>query len=200
MREQGGRLRHFGRIRRNGLRTCGDSRISACPTGHRCHHALTASSLSAAQRPPPPHYARGCHDAWGAWRMEVSRGGHAGPPSRVFTTASQARCAVLLRWLGFSHGREGLRGLLGALSVSRHAPQASCHPCAGSMRGRRPLRCCVILGSRARRHRWLAGGASRGASSFRGSRQLRGGYNSGQRNIRLACKGDRPRCRAETRP
>ena len=167
MREQGGRLRHFGRIRRNGLRTCGDSRISACPTGHRCHRALTASSLSAAQRPPPPHSARGCHATWGAWRMEVSRGGHAGPPSRVFTAASQARCAVLLRWHGFSHGREGLRGLLEALSALRHAPQASCHPCAGSMRGRGPLGCYVVAGSRARCQRWLAGGANRCASRWR---------------------------------
>ena len=61
--------------------------------------------------------------------------------------------------------REGCPALpVGTLPASRHAPQASCQPCAGSMRARRPLRCCVISGSRARRHRWLAGGVSRAAS------------------------------------
>lgn len=46
----------------------------------------------------PPHSTQGCHATRGAWRMEVSRGGNAGHPSRVFTTAAQAasrsRCSV----------------------------------------------------------------------------------------------------------
>ena len=129
------------------------------PAGHRCHRALGRCGLAAAHAPPPAGFTGavappGTHGAW-----KSTEAGTLGTPP-VSSPRLRKPLRVLLRWHGFSHGRGAQRALLQRYLLRAVRPRGHARLGTGSARRRGRMGCYVVSGSRARRHRWLVGGAS----------------------------------------